>query len=173
MNMHVPRILTAGEKALVAAMESAAPALPGNAAVSERRRAALVRMQADGLPTRKTEAWHYTDIRALLRGLPQAGPAVDAAALVEGATVLAASDAGLTSLANMAGVSIASMAPAFASGAAAAFMAAGDKADVVGLVSTALAATGFDLAIADGATLPAPLQMDFGTSAALHALNRV
>ncbi|NJR13326.1 MAG: Fe-S cluster assembly protein SufD [Phyllobacteriaceae bacterium] len=173
MNMHVPRILTAGEKALVAAMETAAPALPGNAAVAERRMIARARMQADGLPTRKVEAWHYTDMRTLLRGLPQAGPAVDAAALVDGATVLAATDAGVSVLANVPGASIASMAPAFATGAAAALMPAGDRADVVGLVSTALTSTGFDLAIADGTTLEAPLQMDFGSSAHLHALNRV
>jgi Fe-S cluster assembly protein SufD len=173
MNIHVPRIHTVGEKALIAAFEAARPMLPGNADIGEKRDTALAMLRADGLPSRKIEEWHYTDLRTLLRGLPEAGKAVNAKAIVKNASVVAAHDAGVTSLAQMDGVSIASIAPAFASGAVADLMRIDSHSDAVGVVSTALASTGFEIHVHDGIETPAPLQMDFASQASLHAINKV
>jgi Fe-S cluster assembly protein SufD len=173
MTIHVPRIHTVGEKALMAAIEAARPMLPGNAAIGAKRDTALAMLRADGLPSRKIEEWHYTDLRTLLRGLPVAGKAVGAKAIVKNASVVAANDAGVASLAHMDGVSIASMAPVFASGAVADLMRIDSHSDAVGVVSTALASTGFEIHVHDGVETSAPIQMDFAAQAALHAINRV
>ncbi|MEP0944545.1 MAG: Fe-S cluster assembly protein SufD [Rhizobiaceae bacterium] len=63
MTAHTPRILTDGETALFAAYDAAKPA--GHEAA---RDAAIASLRELGLPTRRIEAFHYTDLRALLRG---------------------------------------------------------------------------------------------------------
>src|SRR5690606_18218723 len=82
---------TAAETALVDAFAARVAELPGDAAVAMKRDGAVERLKR-GLPTRKVEAWHYTDLRRLLSTVP----AHDATAhverrdaLVEGASVLA------------------------------------------------------------------------------------
>jgi Fe-S cluster assembly protein SufD len=173
MTIHVPRIHTTGEKALIAAIEAARPFLPGNADIGAKRDAALALLRAEGLPSRKNEDWHYTDLRTLLRGLPEAGKALPVKPIAQNASIISANDAGVASLAQMEGVSIASMAPAFAAGSAAHLMRINNAADAVGIVSTALASTGFEITVAEGVETKAPLQMDFAAEAALHAINRV
>lgn len=44
----------------------ALPALPGDAALRERRKRAFAQFEAQGLPSRRNEEWHYTDYRARL-----------------------------------------------------------------------------------------------------------
>ena len=61
MTAHTTRILTDGETALIKAYE--ATGLQG-----EARDAAIAALRENGLPTRRIEAFHYTDLRALVRG---------------------------------------------------------------------------------------------------------
>ena len=63
MTAHTPRILTDGETALFAAYDAAKPA-----GFATARDAAIEALRGSGLPTRRIEAFHYTDLRALLRG---------------------------------------------------------------------------------------------------------
>lgn len=93
MTAHTPRILTDGETALFAAYDAAKPA-----GFETARDAAIEALRGSGLPTRRIEAFHYTDLRALLRGQFQIAerPSEDAAReigarfphLVEDAAVL-------------------------------------------------------------------------------------
>jgi len=69
----VPR--TAAELGLAEQFSAAA-----DAAASPARAAAFRRFEAVGLPTRRVESWHYTDLRnALAKAAPAAGPPDDAA----------------------------------------------------------------------------------------------
>jgi Fe-S cluster assembly protein SufD len=63
MTVHTPRILTDGETALVSAYEAANFTNRKSA-----RDVAIEALKANGLPTRRIEAFHYTDLRALLKG---------------------------------------------------------------------------------------------------------
>lgn len=63
MNAHSPRILTDGETALLAAFDAAN--LEG---FKVERESAIAALRENGLPTRRLEAFHYTDLRALVRG---------------------------------------------------------------------------------------------------------
>jgi len=57
---------TAAETGLIARAES-------TLAGGDRQRAAIDLLRAEGLPSRRVEAWHYTDLRALLGRRPEAG----------------------------------------------------------------------------------------------------
>jgi Fe-S cluster assembly protein SufD len=64
MNAPVTIMKTAAESELSRHFEAASRWLPGAAA---KRRAAMSAFEAMGLPHRRIEAWHYTDLRALMR----------------------------------------------------------------------------------------------------------
>ena len=67
MNAPMTPLRTEAENALVAAFGAARPGLAGGAAVAQRRDEALATFLRSGLPHRRVEAWHYTDLRAALR----------------------------------------------------------------------------------------------------------
>ena len=56
---------TPAEQALIDAFGERLSALPGDGDVMLKRDAAIEAIKA-GLPTRRVEAWHYTDLRRLL-----------------------------------------------------------------------------------------------------------
>ena len=72
---------TGAETALVDMFPAVKASLPGTAKVADARKAALERFQAVGLPHRRIEAWHYTDLRGLLREAAPIAPAPDASAI--------------------------------------------------------------------------------------------
>ena len=84
MTAHVTHIKTAAEAALAAEFAAMKPYLPGDAAVSAMRDAAFGVILDKGLPHRRVEHWHYTDLRMAMReakplaALPDA-PAIAAA----------------------------------------------------------------------------------------------
>ncbi len=55
---------TDAEVALADTFGNAKANLPGNAAVREMRETAFGAFAATGLPNRRIEAWHYTDLRS-------------------------------------------------------------------------------------------------------------
>jgi Fe-S cluster assembly protein SufD len=76
MTAPITQIRTAAETALLQQFEAAAPALPG---LAEARRAAIRAIETGGLPHRRIEAWHYTDLRTLMRRAEApAAPATEA-----------------------------------------------------------------------------------------------
>lgn len=90
MNIHANQVtLTPTEKALLDSFAQSADSLPGTRNIREAR-ASGIAMLRNGLPTRRVEAWHYTDLRRLLSRVPQdaakAAPALSP--LLDGAAVL-------------------------------------------------------------------------------------
>ncbi len=75
MNIQTKLTHTSAEEALLLALS-----------VSERAEAtkALSFIEEKGLPTRRVEAWHYTDLRSLLRHFPKAPKAIDSEFAAEG-----------------------------------------------------------------------------------------
>jgi len=86
MGADVKPLRTATEAALIARFQAAANSLPGDSATGRRRTEAFDRFEKTGLPTRRIEEFHYTDLRALLRDAPEPAARPDAAVA---ATVLA------------------------------------------------------------------------------------
>ena len=90
MNVHTEPQLTPAETALAEAFATRLSDLPGNEDVTLRRDAAMEIVKR-GLPTRKVESWHYTDLRRLLAAAPEydRGAAAETVpVLVEGSSQL-------------------------------------------------------------------------------------
>jgi Fe-S cluster assembly protein SufD len=78
--MNMPIKHTAAEEMLLSALST-----------SDKPEAAKLSasIQQNGLPTRRVEAWHYTDLRTLLRQIPKAPTAIDSEFAAEGLTEMA------------------------------------------------------------------------------------
>ena len=81
MNAPVATARTPAETALFETFDAALASLPGGAGVRQMREAAFGAFRAAGLPHRRVEAWHYTDLRALMRDVPPLAPPPSVAAI--------------------------------------------------------------------------------------------
>ncbi|WP_342788612.1 Fe-S cluster assembly protein SufD [Rhabdaerophilum calidifontis] len=164
MNATILPIRTPAETALAERFATERARLPGAAAV---RAAAFARFEKTGLPSRRVESWHYTDLRSLMRELaPAAGEAAVPAALPEfeglgHRLVLVNGRAGAGPL--PAGVTVEPLATALAAGRVALGAAMGAAEDTIVDLNTALAREGLAIRIARGAE--AALHLAFVTVA--------
>ncbi|UDF29288.1 UNVERIFIED_ORG: Fe-S cluster assembly protein SufD [Roseateles sp. XES5] len=162
MNMQTGKTLSVAETALCEAYDHAIGDLPGDGAVLAARDTLISDFKDAGLPTRRVEAWHYTDLKALLRAVPAFDPAASVARvapLVEGAAVLSVANGLADARATVAGVTVRTFKDALADGSAAAGLAARDGDDAIGRINGAFVRDGFVLDIAEGTELEAPLEI--------------
>ena len=149
--------------------------LSGTAAVGEARRAAFEAYERLGLPHRRIEEWKYTDLRALVGKVQPLAPALDAEAVaqaakllqthaVQGARRLVLVDGvfvpELSDVALGKGVDVKTLREVLQSDE----LPAGDllrtaSTDAMISLNAAMATDGVVLTIADGAVLPAPIQI--------------
>ena len=90
MNIQATNRLTPAETALVDAYTAKFSELPGDGAVVAARDVLFDDLKTGGLPTRRIEAWHYTDLKSLLRTVPEDRPAPvieKAASIIAGSPV--------------------------------------------------------------------------------------
>ena len=154
--------LTAAEIALVEAFTARVGELPGNGAVIGTRDRLLDDLKKSGLPTRRIEAWHYTDLKNLLRVIPdaQATAMADAVApLVEGASVLPVLQGTADAYAVVEGVDLAVLKDRLADGTAAAGLTALDKADAIGRINGSFVTDGYVLDVPAEAQIVAPIEL--------------
>jgi Fe-S cluster assembly protein SufD len=172
MNIHTPIRLTPAETALVEAYTAQVGDLPGDGAVTGTRDRLLNDIKTAGLPTRRVEAWHYTDLRTLLRNVPAplvAAPSlVTIAPLVEGAQVLPVLQGAIDAAASIEGLGIASFSESLINGTAAAGLAALDKDDAIGKINGSLVRDGYSIAVPAGSTIEAAIELQ-----ALHGAGQV
>jgi len=133
-------------------------ALPG-AAASPRREAAFRRFEEAGLPSRRLEAWHYTDLRAALVSAAPLARAPDAAAIEAARRSLAALPrAGRTRLVLVDGRFVAALSDAPPEGVAVIPAApeapASPEADAMLALDVALTLGGLALAVEPGGEAP-------------------
>jgi Fe-S cluster assembly protein SufD len=163
--------LTAAETALVDAFAAQIGELPGNGAVTGTRDRLLDDLKKAGLPTRRIESWHYTDLKNLLRAVPDrvAGTAIDpVAALVKGATVLSILQGQADATSSIDGVTISAFRDQLTDGSAVAGLTALDKDDAIGRLNGSFVRDGLALAIAAGAEIDAPIELQ-----ALHGEGQI
>jgi Fe-S cluster assembly protein SufD len=162
MNMQTGMKLSVAETALCEAYDHAIGDLPGDGAVFAARDVLISDFKDAGLPTRRVEAWHYTDLKALLRAVPAFDPAASAAKvapLVEGATVLSVANGVADKRASADGVTLRTYAEALLDGTAAEGLAARDADDTIGRINGAFVRDGFVLDFPAGTELEAPIEI--------------
>ncbi|MGN6772089.1 MAG: Fe-S cluster assembly protein SufD [Rhizobiaceae bacterium] len=162
MNIQTTQTRTAAETALIDTFAARLPALPGDKAVIAKRREAIAALEARGLPNRKIEAWHYTDLRRLLTTVPafdDGAKATTVAPLLEGSVVLPILNGKAGKAPSIKGVTIVPAAEKMADGTFAPALQPSTDDDAVGAINAALAADGWFLDIAGGATPEAPIEL--------------
>lgn len=163
MNMQQAIKMTAAETALVDAYTAQIGDLPGDGSVLSVRDTLVHELRTAGLPTRRVESWHYTDLRTLLRAVPAADPTAFAdrvEALVAGSTVLSVRNGHADLKGNAPeGVTIRSYTDSLLDGSAAAGLAVLGSDDAIGRINGGLVRGGLELAIADGTELEDPLEI--------------
>ncbi len=176
MNAEVRSLKTKAESVLADTFAAARDALPGGEAIADQRANAFDSFAAKGLPHRRVEAWHYTDLRNLMRdAYPLAVPpdAATKARAQEAGAMLAGVECrrlvivdgtfapDLSDLANLeGGLTIQSMAEALAAGdelIAAHLGKVVATNDPTVALNTALMGDGVVIRVAAGATIAKPI----------------
>lgn len=162
MNIHTAPQLTPAEAALVDAFGERLSQLPGDGAVMVKRDNAIEQIKA-GLPTKRIESWHYTDLRRLLTSVPahdETASARPVAPVLEGSAVFAMLN-GVSSenTGKVEGVTVSRVADKLTDGSFAPALDPRGFDDAVGAVNTAFVADGYFVDIADGVELAQPIEL--------------
>jgi len=162
MNIQNTNRQTAAETALVEAYTAQLGDLPGNGAVIAARDNLLENLKTLGLPTRRIEAWHYTDLKTLLRALPDTVPVPvlsAAAPIVSGSPVIASLQGVAAKGVTTEGFSVSSFGEALLDGSAAAGLSELDKDDVIGRINGSFVRDGFVVDIPANAEIENPIEI--------------
>ncbi|MGF7005765.1 Fe-S cluster assembly protein SufD [Aminobacter sp. BE322] len=161
MNMRAEIQRTPAEAALVDAFGERLSLLPGDGTVTVKRDDAIEQIKA-GLPTRRVEAWHYTDLRRLLAAVPAfdaSAKARSVAPLLEGSTVLSLANGVSTAAAGIDGVTFQRLSDKLTDGSYAPALVTYGKDDAIGAINTAFVADGYFVDVEAGAQLEKPIEL--------------
>jgi len=162
MNMQIKPPRTPAETALIEAFGERLSLLPGDAATMVKRDGAIEALKA-GLPTRRIEAWHYTDLRRLLTAVPAFDPSKNARpvdALIKGSSVLSVLDGvAAKRTVSIDGVAVQRLEEMLQDGSFAAALELQGTDDAVGAINAAFVADGFFLDIEPGAAPENPIEL--------------
>ncbi|MCB1419202.1 MAG: Fe-S cluster assembly protein SufD [Notoacmeibacter sp.] len=163
MTIHDAPKLTAAEQALVDAYGERFSRLPGNPDVAHARDIAFDTLKQAGLPTRRVEAWHYTDLRRLLSAVPAYKPEPDVrpvqVLLEDSAVAILANGRALQADDNIEGVTFTPVADLLADGRIAPALVASGGDDTVGALNAAFVSDGWYMEIEAGAEIDVPLEI--------------
>lgn len=160
MNMHT-QMHTAAEKALLDAFDGQIAELPGDSEVAVKRDNAVETLKA-GLPTKRVESWHYTDLRRLLSSVPDFNPVGDAKTMppvIDGSKVLAVLNGRATGNLNVDGISIQRVSEKLQDGSLAPALDLTSTDDAIGALNTAFVSDGWHVDVAEGIELETPLEL--------------
>lgn len=161
MNMRAEIQRTPAEAALVDAFGERLSLLPGDGAVMVKRDDAIEQVK-NGLPTRRVEAWHYTDLRRLLASVPDfdaSAKAKPVAPLLEGSTVLSLANGVSQPVSGIDGVTFQRLADKLTDGSYAPALVTYGNDDTIGAINTAFVADGYFVDIEAGSQLDKPIEL--------------
>jgi Fe-S cluster assembly protein SufD len=162
MNIHAQPQRTNAETALIEAYDRRLSVLPGDGAVTVKRDNALEMLKA-GLPTKRIETWHYTDLRRLLTAVPQHDSAASTKmreALLEGSAVLPVlNGASSDKLPSVEGVIFQRLEEKLRNGSFAPALEVKSFDDAIGALNAAFVADGYFVEIEAGAEIETPIEL--------------
>lgn len=161
MNMHA-QMHTAAEKALLASYDALVSDLPGDAAVAVKRDMAIEQLKA-GLPTKRIESWHYTDLRRLLTAVPDFTAPEHAKAVtpvLEGSRILSILNGVATGHPDaIEGVTVRRVAEALQDGSFAPALELAGFDDAIGALNASFVSDGWFVDIANATELDKPIEL--------------
>jgi Fe-S cluster assembly protein SufD len=161
MTIQTPIRLTAAETALLDAFGGAFGSLPGDAAVTTQRSTLIGALKANGLPTRRRESWHYTDLRSLMTGVPADAPesVSPVKPLIEGSQVLPLVNGTADSSARVSDATVKRYKDALLDGSALKGLAVRDNDDLVGRLNGSFVRDGYSVHFPDGYASEKPVEI--------------
>tara|TARA_R110002126_G_C10490973_1_gene504627 strand:+ start:17237 stop:18511 length:1275 start_codon:yes stop_codon:yes gene_type:complete len=162
MNMQSKKPITAAEQLLVDSFVENVGNLPGDGGILTIRDGYIEDIKQNGLPTRRVESWHYTDLRNLLKTVPSNGKVTDVEpldSLIAGSNVMSVVDGHTGNIADLPGVSATSYRNDLSDGSAADHMALRNSDDLIGRVNGAFVTDGIKLQVEDDVVLDNPLEI--------------
>lgn len=163
MNVHTQEMQqTPAEKALFESFAERMPKLPGSTAVRHVRNTAIDEFRSRGLPHRRIEAWHYTDLRRLLGNIPE--HAAEAGEqrqkpLVEGSALFGIVNGVATTSTRMEGLAAVRLAERLAGDDVSALGDSPASEDFIGRLNRAFVTDGWVMDVAANARLDRPLEL--------------
>ncbi|MBL0373840.1 Fe-S cluster assembly protein SufD [Rhizobium sp. KVB221] len=151
MTIQAPIKPTAAETALIDAFGGAIGQLPGDAAITTQRSTLIQAIKTNGLPTRRVENWHYTDLRSLLRTIPEAAPVAVSAAdpLVSGSDVLSILNGTAVDDARIEGVTVKNYRDSLVDGSALKGLSVRSSDDLIGRLNGSFVSDGYAIHFPD------------------------
>jgi len=162
MNIQTAIKMTAAETALIDAYTAQIGDLIGDGAVLSARDTLVHDLKTQGLPTRRVEAWHYTDLRALLRTVPASDPTAFAERvepLVAGSSVLTVLNGKADEKGAPSDINVRRYAESLADGVAAPDLIERGPDDAIGRINGSFVRDGFEIELPEGTELEAPLEL--------------
>ena len=150
MNMQTKPPHTAAEQAIIDSFAELIGQLPGDAPVTAARDKLLSGISNAGLPTRRIESWHYTDLRNLLRDVPKkaTGSANRLDPLVRGSIVLPVVQGQSSDMSAPDGMELEPYMDLLVSGAAAKRLSGRGSDDLIGHLNGAFVQDGYSFRVA-------------------------
>ncbi len=161
MNIQTTNRLTPAETALVEAFTAKFTELPGNGDVVAARDVLFDDLKTAGLPTRRIEAWHYTDMKTLLRSIPEdaSAPVIEKRDSAVAGSQVAYLRHGKSADTEIVDFEIASFAESLLDGTAAGSLVAADKDDMIGRLNGSFVRDGYSVTVPDEAQIERPLEL--------------
>lgn len=151
MNIQAKTQRTAAEQGLIDAFSALVSDLPGDTSVTAKRDRLMADFGETGLPSRRVEAWHYTDLRTLLRDVPNHLPGETAsqlAPILAGSEVLPLLGGRYVEPRRIDGLTVGSFREALMNGSATASLDALRPDDTIGRINGAFVMEGYTLKLA-------------------------
>jgi Fe-S cluster assembly protein SufD len=163
MTIQTPIKPTAAEAGLIEAFGGAIGQLPGDAGVTTQRSTLIHAIKSAGLPTRRREAWHYTDLRSLMSSIPAAVPGQAAAVetLVAGSARLPVVNGVAEASASVSGVTIRRYSESLLDGSALKGLTVRGADDFIGRLNGGFVRDGYSLHVPDGHAGELPIEIQF------------
>ncbi len=162
MTLQAANRLTAAETQLIESYSDQIGELPGDGGVLAARDRLFDELKRGGLPTRRVEAWHYTDLKNLLRVVPEFVPATDAqtvAPVVAGSNLFAVLQGVAREVRAPEGVRVQAFRSTLADGSAAARLVAYDRDDTIGRINSSFVRDGFAISVDADTVVEVPIEL--------------
>jgi Fe-S cluster assembly protein SufD len=162
MNVHSQMQLTPVESALIEGFRERFSDLPGSAETAMIRDEAIDLLKRSGLPHRRIEAWHYTDLRRLLSRLPEEGaqaPVPALAPILSDSAVFSVVGGRATQSADIAGLAAGRLSERLIAGDNSALSDELRRDDTIGQINQSMVTDGWVLSLGEDVHLGAPVEM--------------
>lgn len=162
MNVHTQLQHTPAEEMLLDRFKERFSLLPGSAETARYRDEAIELLKANGLPHRRIEAWHYTDLRRLLARVPPFSSEAGIGTLPpleDGSPIFSIVNGVAAESPSIDGVSSERLARRLIAGDNSAIEDDLDRDDAIGQINRAFVSDGWQIDLAAGTELARPIEL--------------